>query len=193
MLCTLTGKLKVVHLYRICMLFHLVFGAGPTRNQASRGDGLVGVSKTLWIPSTQYFCSKLCLVTFLFKNESWLSWSLQNLMTIESERFEAFLQPAGSADRWGTRPPLNFLFYTTTSLWPIVENLCFTFSVQTLNFFLQTSLLLLCFKFSLRHATCDVFVPDLSSSVQFCFFKQKAKKQKKGRPASSQKDRGHQR
>ena len=38
MLCMLTGKLKLAHFYRICMLFHLVAGR-PTRNQASRGDG----------------------------------------------------------------------------------------------------------------------------------------------------------
>ena len=27
----------------------------------------------------------------------------------------------------------------------------------------------------LRHVTCDMFAPDLSSSAQFCFFKQKPK------------------
>ena len=66
----------------------------------------------------------------------------------------------------------SLLSQETPSLCPIVESLCFTFRLQSLNLFFQTTWL--SFQgFPATGHTCDVFAPDLSSSVQFCFFKPK--------------------
>ena len=99
---------------------------------------------------------------------------------IESKRFEAVLQLAGSADRWGTWPlAIEFLFFATTSLSSIVEHLL-TVSVQTVNRCFQAASLLLRFKHSLQHVACDMFAPHGSSNFQFCFCKQKPKETEEG-------------
>lgn len=66
---------------------------------------------------------------------------------------------------------LKSFFHATTSPFSIVESLCFTFCLKPqASSFKQ---FLFRFKNSLPHVTCDVFAPDFSCSIQFCFFKPK--------------------
>ena len=66
--------------------------------------------------------------------------------------------------------PIEFPFFSqkTPSLCPVVESRCFTFRLQSINLFFQTTLLLLR-RFPATCHTCGVIAPNLSSSVQFCF------------------------
>ena len=79
----------------------------------------------------------------------------------------------------------SLLSQETTSLCPIVENSCFTFRLQSLNLFFQTTLLVPQ-RFPATCHTCDVIAPDLSSSVQFCFFKPKETEERQGSHQSYQ-------
>ena len=75
--------------------------------------------------------------------------------------------------------PIEFAFFSqkTPSLCPVVESRCFTFRLQSINLFFQTTLLLLR-RFPATCHTCGVIAPNLSS-IGSSFASSNRKKQRK--------------